>query len=96
MSNDIDYICSTCGGFDFIYSRPRWCPFCAVRVDAPLFETQGRGVKRKRVVVNEGKENKRYIEFNETKRKLDKKIIANNDLSVEEYDALIKSWVNIQ
>jgi len=40
---------------------------------------------------------KRQIEFNETKRILDKKInIGGDGLSACEYDALIRSWVNIQ
>jgi len=115
--SDIDYICSDCGGFDFLYARPRWCPYCAVRVDAPIADStsSARGVKRKRNVIDNGKENKRYIEFNENKRILDKKINIGGDglslhsrtsssvwgsegvyPSLDEYDALIKSWVNIQ
>ena len=106
--SEIDYVCSECGGFDFLYARPRWCPFCVVRIDSAISEPlpeaseaprKQRGVKRIRI--DHGQDDKervkRYIEFNETKRILDKKInIGGDGLSACEYDALIKSWVNIQ
>jgi hypothetical protein len=103
--SEIDYVCSECGGFDFLYARPRWCPFCVVRVDSAISDIREPEAPRKhgvkRIRIDHGQDEiervKRQIEFNETKRILDKKInIGGDGLSACEYDALIKSWVNIQ
>ena len=103
--SDIDYLCTACGGFGFLYSRPRWCPFCAIRIDGNTTEQlpeeprKQRGVKRVRVDHEQDDKDrtKRHLEFNKSKRELDKKIMTQvSDLSMSEYDALIRSWVNIQ
>ena len=100
--SEIDWICSDCGGFDFLYARPRWCPFCAVRVDSAINEPlqeppsapkKQRGIKRIRI--DRGQDEieriRRQIEFNEIKREIDKKIIG-SDLSADEYRAFVTSW----
>ena len=99
---DIDFVCSVCGYGWMLYARPRYCLLCThyalseTMSEAPEAPRKQRGVKRIRTDITDDKEHaKRYIEFNENKRAIDKKIIG-SDLSIEEYDAFIKSWVNIQ
>ena len=100
--SEIDWICGDCGGFDFLYSRARWCPFCVVRVDSAISETlpeppsaprKQRGIKRIRIDAgqDEIERIRRQIEFNEIKREIDKKIIG-SDLSADEYRAFVTSW----
>ena len=100
---DIDFVCSVCGDGWMLYARPRYCLFCThyavseTMSEAPEAPRKQRGVKRIRIDHDtDNKEHvKRYIEFTETKRAIDKKIDIVDDgsgLSAWEYEALIKSW----
>ena len=103
---DIDFVCSVCGYGWMLYARPRYCLLCThyalseTLPDPPSAPRKQRGVKRIRTDITDDKERvKRYIEFTETKRAIDEKkdiVDDGSGLSVCEYDALIKSWVNIQ
>jgi len=96
---DIDFVCSVCGYGWMLYARPRYCLLCThyaiseTLPEPPSAPKKQRGVKRRKV--NNDQDNKehvkRYIEFNETKRILDKKIIG-SDLSDDEYRAFVTSW----
>ena len=100
---DIDFVCSVCGYGWMLYARPRYCLLCThyalseTLPDPPSAPQKQRGIKRIRIDhgQDEVERIKRQIEFTEIKRAIDKKIIG-SDLSDDEYDALIKSWVNIQ